>query len=405
MSHAVTVRANGRAEAAFYAERAWHGLGKVVTDAITVAEMFILAGLDWTVSTVEAYSDWTGPDGAVRRMMLPNQFVTRRDDTGEILGVVSQKYPTFQNWQARDLLTAVFGEEKVAETMFSLEGGKRVVMTIDLGRDSIALGRGRKDEHRLFLLLSIGHTGTDGILCSLVKERVVCANTYAIAIAEDGGKETITIRHSQKMGERVETLIGFLRSARESNELFNGKLRSMVKAKLTDEQRAEFFEQIIDKIRPQDVKARKLAEKALAKALTAKSKGKKTITVDDMLAADAAKDAAKKVMTEEGEDTELVERRRAEILTQLESAWAWEVEENKVPASQYAAFQAASSVVEHFGTYRGSAQDRAEAEFDSRLYGKAAGVKQSAFVLLDAYNAPEVLDTAVLDSILDASAV
>ncbi len=378
-----SVGKTGQVEAAFAIQGAWHGLGTVTATAVNLLTLFLAAGLDWTVSLAEAFSEWMDSDGVLQRIPLPGTHITRRDDTGAVLGIVSTKYPVFQNRDGLNLLMEVFGDEPVAESMFALDGGRRIVMAVNLGRDSIALTKTRKDEHDLFLLLTFGHNGKEGITATLVKTRVVCQNTLRLALQEKG-EENITIRHSSKTGDRVAALVAVLKQAREANELMNGRLTSLVKSKMTAEQRSAFFEEIVDRVRPQDRKALKLAEAALRKALTPVTSSTNTVDLAAVLAATAGGDIASKVMNEQGEDTALIERRRQEVRDALQSAWEWETVTNKVPGhSAYAVFQAASSYAEHYGTYRGSPQDRAEAEFDSRIYGKAAEIKSGAMDLLD----------------------
>ena len=79
-------------------EKAWHGLGQIVTDYPTSAEALQLAGLDYEVVKKEL---WTiDAENPTAPQKLKNNFATVRTDTNQCLGVVGNKYSIVQNIDA-----------------------------------------------------------------------------------------------------------------------------------------------------------------------------------------------------------------------------------------------------------------------------------------------------------------
>jgi len=87
-------------ESLFYAGREvpWHGLGKAVSEAPTSADAIRLAGLDWTVSPQDVYTDGRKISGYKANV---------RDSDGNVLGIVSDKYRIVQNTDAFDFTDAL----------------------------------------------------------------------------------------------------------------------------------------------------------------------------------------------------------------------------------------------------------------------------------------------------------
>jgi phage/plasmid-like protein (TIGR03299 family) len=189
MAHDITIRDNGIAEAAFALTPAWHNLGTVLDHPMSSLEALQSAHLDWDVlqrpvgvvvpQTIET------PEGEVTKetfTAIPDMVANVRSDSGKVLGIVSRWYKTIQNREAFAFLDKLIeNKEMTYESAFSLSGGKKVVL---LGRlpetDQIAHG----DETLRYILLSLCHDGTGAIKFGPTAVRVVCANTYGLALSK-----------------------------------------------------------------------------------------------------------------------------------------------------------------------------------------------------------------------------
>jgi phage/plasmid-like protein (TIGR03299 family) len=131
---------------------AWHGLGVVLDHTPHTLDAALGAsGLTWSVAKAPLHrADGRAVDGV---------HATVREDTDEILGVVSDDYVVVQNRDCFAFLANLLGSELVFETAGSLWGGKQVFITAKLP-DHITVGG---DEVRPYVVLSAWHTGTGAI--------------------------------------------------------------------------------------------------------------------------------------------------------------------------------------------------------------------------------------------------
>ena len=149
----------------------WHGLGVVLDERPrTLADALEAAGLTWTV----AKEPLCRTDGRV----VAGHHATVRQDTDQVLGVVSDDYVVVQNHECFAFLANLLGSELVFETAGSLWGGRQVFITAKLP-DHVTVGG---DEVRPYVVLSAWHTGTGAIRAMTTPVRAVCANTVRAAL-------------------------------------------------------------------------------------------------------------------------------------------------------------------------------------------------------------------------------
>jgi phage/plasmid-like protein (TIGR03299 family) len=349
MSHEITIRTDGTAEAAFSLVPAWHGLGITVAEPVSIADLFAQAQLGWGVETTPLYMK--NADGT--ESVMPGTSGIRRTDSGYGLGTASDGYVPFQNSELLSIAEEVFGYAKIGETAFSLRGGQETVLTLNLGTDAIAVGK-VQDEHKSYLLLGVGHTGARPVYALGTDTRVVCANTLRIAVGAGNktlAREGVTIRHSSKMTERVAALVSALKDIKEGQEANFATFRSLVQSKMNKDARLAFYGKVVDYVLP-------------AK------------TVDLTAGTPAALEAVKETLRD---------KRRADMLALILGFSTWETEANGLPGdSAYTAYQAVSDAVEHsIVSTKGKDETRnAESRFISRMSGKGDAIKQFAFASL-----------------------
>jgi phage/plasmid-like protein (TIGR03299 family) len=190
MAHEISMF-NGKAEAAFAMQPAWHGLGTVLDYAPNAAEMIRQAHLDWRVSMI--------PVQTVDGREVPDTYANCRDDipgAHGVLGTVSGQYKVVQNSEAFAFLDSLVAEGGLRyESAGALRGGRRVWV---LGRmpevDDIAEG----DESLRYVLFATSHDGSAALQAIPTSVRVVCANTLRIATRSNVG-----IRHTGDMTSKL----------------------------------------------------------------------------------------------------------------------------------------------------------------------------------------------------------
>lgn len=208
----------------------WHGRGVVLDDyPASIEEALEKSGLSWKVRQgqilvadedgdpsevirvariiAEMYDrDGTVPSpGTLERLLAAVQSgsnvtladgfrANRREDTGDVLGVVSDDYRVVQNESAFRFLDALIASELHFETAGSLYNGKRVWVLARLP-EFVEVGG---DEISTFLYVANSHDGSLAVTAATTPVRIVCANTLGLALrqSERNAARTYKFRHT-----------------------------------------------------------------------------------------------------------------------------------------------------------------------------------------------------------------
>jgi phage/plasmid-like protein (TIGR03299 family) len=133
-----------------------------------------------------------------------------REDTGDVLGVVSDKYQVVQNADAfkfaDDLIGATGSGGVTYETAGSLWSGRRVFMLINLPAEKVL-----DDDMARYVGVVNSHDGSGALKVFTTNVRIVCANTCQLAVRTS--PRLISIRHMAASGIRkkqaLEVYAGF----------------------------------------------------------------------------------------------------------------------------------------------------------------------------------------------------
>ena len=179
----------------------WHGLGtKVEGLAMTAAEAIEAAGMDWTVATHEVFAHVPHADGlGGYYAKAAGRMATFREDTGNVLGIVSNKYRPVQNTECFKFFDEIVGAgDAVYHTAGTLWGGRKVWILAHMGNGEYKLDNG--DQLESYILLDNSHDGGSALRMRMTPIRVVCSNTLASATR---GEATFAARHTSGITERV----------------------------------------------------------------------------------------------------------------------------------------------------------------------------------------------------------
>lgn len=175
----------------------WHGLGVAIDEAVTSRDAMRLAGQDFTVETLPLVAKTPGGT----EIPIADRFAQVRSDTGDVLGLVSDKYKTVQNWEAYQFLDSLVSDGEVRyHTAGALRGGRAVWMLAKLPQTI----RVKDSEDRVeeFLLFSNSHDGSSAVRCLFTPIRVVCANTLSMALAR-GERAGWTFHHTGDLDRKI----------------------------------------------------------------------------------------------------------------------------------------------------------------------------------------------------------
>lgn len=340
MAHNITVRPDGVAEAAFAEVPAWHGLGTVLDHPMTSVEALRAAHLDWTVSKKPLHVVFD--DGHSR--LVDGKVALVRDDTKDVLGVASDKYCIVNNVEAFQFLDGLVEEGSMTyEAAFSLGGGKRVVLLARMpGQDEIT----PSDVCLRYILLSTSHDGTSSIWFGPTSVRVVCANTFMLAIGEktveaisssefDYLKKEFSISHRGDIEAKLEKARGIIKAVNAKFDEYTEQARELAKVRWTDAQ----FRQFLDIMCPE------------------------ISLVDPDYTPRRAK---------------AIERTRNDI-TELYYQHEWQADVS-IRQTAWAAVNAVVQHIDYLPRRGATPQAKAEARFNMVLYGPGRDMKQRAFV-------------------------
>jgi phage/plasmid-like protein (TIGR03299 family) len=159
---------------AYAGEVPWHGLGELVPNDLTPAQMLQKAGLDWKVEKVPAFVNING-----EQVNTGTEALVRETD-GKILTMVSDTWNPVQNEQAFEFFNDFVGAgDMQMHTAGSLRDG-RMVWALAKINESFELFKG--DQVDSYLLFSNPHQFGKGIDIRFTPIRVVCNNTLTLSL-------------------------------------------------------------------------------------------------------------------------------------------------------------------------------------------------------------------------------
>lgn len=215
--------------------RPWHSFGTTVPAGQKAVDVLPQVGLDW--------EDVLAPMCAqVGDTSVPVKgwFAHSRADTKELLGIVSDGYPSISNRtlaQHADALAE--GTGATVETAGSLNGGKRVFFCLRLP-EAIGLGLHGCDEVYSYVVVSNGHGGYAAQHNNLTGVRVVCQNTLAMSestLSTSG----VRVYHTGDVTQKMAAAAGVMDLAKKRAKLFFEQCRALAQFDLRPETLTRFL--------------------------------------------------------------------------------------------------------------------------------------------------------------------
>lgn len=200
----------------------WHGLGQIVKGLLTSREAIKAAHLDWQVEARPLYFEseqLTRADKHLPKWLPINRRALVRDDTEDLLAVVSDDYEIFQNTEAFRFMDALIADGQAKyDTAGALHGGKWVWLLIKLNPEDFKKRPNDKVDHYCLLSNNFGQHEVITIRQCLM--RVVCWNTWTAALNER--QAVFRIPHRGNIQSQVDT-------AREALGLVTKEMRALEK--------------------------------------------------------------------------------------------------------------------------------------------------------------------------------
>ena len=213
-------------------EKAWHGVGKVVSDYPNSQQALAFAGLDFRVERRTMFTSKRTLAPGTERLIIPEHFATVRLDTEQVLGVVGSQYEVMQNRDAFSFFDSIVkGEGILYETAGALGKGERIFITAKLPS---CIRVGSEDLIEQYLFLTTTHDGSGAIIAAFTPIRIVCNNTLNAALKNMSN--CIRIRHTNNAKQKLEQahrVMGITNTlSSQLEEVFN----NWSKVKITDKE-------------------------------------------------------------------------------------------------------------------------------------------------------------------------
>lgn len=217
----------------------WHGLGTVIDEPVSTAEMLELAYLaNWNVGLVdlaELLPDLTFA-GAPALTIRDNPFIA---DQTDVLGVVGERYNVFQNEELFDFGDTILDGGGTWETAGSLKGGRVVFGALRLNED-VRVG---DETHESYLMVTTSHDGSLAIQASDTIIRPVCWNTVSYAL--DTAVRTYKFRHTGTAKGRIQSAREALHVADRFAKAYAADAAEMLAITVTDQQFVDIVQRVL----------------------------------------------------------------------------------------------------------------------------------------------------------------
>lgn len=190
-------------------QKAWHGLGQIVSEYPTSAEAIKHAGLDYEVAKSPLYTKSSGiiqTSNSIEigncKLEVPNYFANIRTDNHAVMGVVGKDYHIVQNRDAFNFFDAIVGGDDgiLYETAGALGNGERIFITAKLP-GYIRVGNG-DDVTEKYIFLTTSHDGSGSITAAFTPIRIVCQNTLNASLRSMSN--VVRIKHTSGAKQRLD---------------------------------------------------------------------------------------------------------------------------------------------------------------------------------------------------------
>ena len=239
MAHNLEIK-DGKASFVAKGEKAWHGLGTYVNEAMTSEQVVELANLNYEVAKTPIYINPPIQEGEDESLVeIPEIYATYRLDNKAPLGLVSDRYEIVQNKDAFLFFDPIIDRgEAIYQTAGVLGRGERVFITAKLPEDILVAG----EKVEQYLLITNGHDGKNAVRVGFTPIRVVCNNTLTAALSNL--KNSYTIFHFNNPQERLKEAHKVMGLASSYMNEVASIFDSMANTKISDEQLKAFIEDI-----------------------------------------------------------------------------------------------------------------------------------------------------------------
>jgi phage/plasmid-like protein (TIGR03299 family) len=216
-----------------FGEKAWHGLGEVMTDAISTEDALRRGGLDFNV--LKLPNIHMLPTG--EELISTDSFFTLRDDVNKVLGSrLGKDYNVMQNREALNLADEILQSGTASiETAGAIDDGKKVFICLKVNKGIVV---GSDDKVEQYLLICNSHDASMSITAKFTNVRVVCNNTLQMALKQGSG---VKVRHTINANQRLQEAVRLMGMIANNTDINTDAYNKMAQTIISKEQMFNYF--------------------------------------------------------------------------------------------------------------------------------------------------------------------
>lgn len=235
MAHLID-ETTGKAAIAYVGQKPWHGLGQLLSPDADLDTWKREAQLGWTVKEGKVFFERGSEVSDI--VEFPKRKALFRSDTKAGLSIVSDGFNVVQPGTVLEFFRKLVEEHGFKiETAGALRGGRRIWALARIAEEVKVLD----DVVLPYALLSTAYDATMATWARLCAERVVCANTLAIAENEQG--RIVRVPHNATFNpDEVRLQLGL---ALNSWEKFKVRALKMAEREIADPEAEAFLRELL----------------------------------------------------------------------------------------------------------------------------------------------------------------
>ena len=229
--------ANGRDEVFVVGAPAWHNLGVNVQEAQRWQEAVRLASMGWSVAKVQLKNPCTAQDIPFWALM--------REDTRWVFDIVTERYQPIQNSECFDFVDALIESHDAHYVSAGALGHGEVVWVL-AKLDNLSFRLTAEDEHQNYLLFTDRRDGKTAT-AKLCSTRIVCNNTYTLAMGEDSVAGVLRLRHTAGVQAKLKAAKGLVAGVSAQVHTLEDKFKALAAKRVT----GKSFKEVLTRLFPE----------------------------------------------------------------------------------------------------------------------------------------------------------
>ena len=197
-------------------------IGENVERATNVDQVLHMSGLDFTVKSENCYYMFNGIP-----TLVPGVQANVIEDTGDILGVVSNRYKICQNAEAFEFINYISNDIKFRKAGMTKNGIIYIIAELE---SSMYL----KDEYKNYVIFRNAHNGKFPLQAAISPMRAICENQFHSVFSK--AENRVYIKHVSGLESKLHMAKQVLKGYADAISVFDKRINTFASTKFTQKQ-------------------------------------------------------------------------------------------------------------------------------------------------------------------------